>query len=122
MWPVQLTAPRYGLGRGIEVILTRRIDDEIVGAVRDEDGAAVVGAVVRAYSVRMRGEEPLGVDAHTDEDGRYCIPAIFPRVTGAERVNVRVAVLDGHGTARASSPVRFAAHGSVAIDVVVPVR
>jgi hypothetical protein len=99
-----------------------RADGEIVGAVRDRDGLPVVGALVRAFSIRLRGEEPLGSDARADMEGRYCISAPLTPAAGTARLNVRVTVLDSVGRALASSAVQFGVHGSVTIDVTLRER
>ncbi|MDX6475722.1 MAG: hypothetical protein QOH95_1233 [Gaiellaceae bacterium] len=91
----------------------------IVGTIRDGDGQPVAGALVRAFVVRMRAEEPLGTEATTDPDGRYSISTGPDNAEGAAP-NVRVAVFDEAGHEVASSPVRFGVETAAAIDLTVP--
>ena len=95
----------------------------IVGVIRDSDGLPAAGALVRAFAVRLRDEEPLGSEAATDADGRYSISTAPPDARdGAVRPNVRVAVFDKAGRELASSPVRFGVEGTRAIDLTLPKR
>ena len=94
--------------------------DSIVGTIRDGDGLPVAGALVRAFAVRLRDEEPLGGEVATDAAGSYSI-ATGPPDHGDEAVrNVRVAVFDQAGHELASSPVHFGVEGTGAIDLTLP--
>jgi hypothetical protein len=95
--------------------------NDIVGTIRDGDGLPVAGALVRAFGVRLREEEPLGTEVATSKDGGYSISIeLSDHGDGAERPNVRVAVFDQEGHELASSPVRFGVEGPGAIDLTVP--
>jgi len=93
----------------------------IVGTIRESGGLPVAGALVRAFAVRLRDEEPLGDEVVTDADGRYGISTgPLDQGDAAVRPNVRIAVSDQAGHELASSPVRFGVEGTGAIDLTLP--
>jgi hypothetical protein len=81
----------------------------------------VAGALVRAFAVRLRDEEPLGSEVATDTAGSYSI-ATEPinNGAGAARTNIRVAAFDEAGHELTSSPVHFGVEGTGAIDLTLP--
>jgi hypothetical protein len=92
----------------------------IEGTIRDTDGVAVAGALVRVFTVRLRGEQPLGAEVASGPDGRYSVSTDDPsQGEAAGPRNVRVAVFDDAGHEVASSPVRFGIEGTTAIDLTV---
>ena len=91
--------------RGVRWILT--------GQVADANGRAVAGAHVRAFSVALRGEDPIG-EAVTGPDGRYAI-------SGDRARSVRVGVYDDLGQQLAASSARFPAGKVEDVNLVIPV-
>jgi hypothetical protein len=92
--------------------------DAIVGEIRDSDGKPVPGAIVQAYSVRLRGEDRLGEPVRTDDEGRYVIP-LRPDGVREAPASVRIAVLAEEGEI-VSSPVHFRGDWQDAIDLTLP--
>jgi hypothetical protein len=97
-------------------------NDHIAGTIRGSDGLPVAGVLVRAFTVRLRDEEPLGGEVATDPTGSYSISMGLPggSLDGGGLPNVRVAVFDQAGHELATSPVHFGVEGAGAIDLTLP--
>ncbi|MGH3421576.1 MAG: carboxypeptidase-like regulatory domain-containing protein, partial [Streptosporangiaceae bacterium] len=85
----------------------------LTGQVADANGRAVAGGHVRAFSVVLRDEDPIG-EAVTGPDGRYAI-------SGDRARSVRVGVYDDLGKQLAASSVRFPVGQVEDVNLVIPV-
>jgi peptidoglycan hydrolase-like protein with peptidoglycan-binding domain len=93
------------------------------GQVRETDGTAVAGNIVRAFDKdlpSLRGEEELG-KATTDKDGRYEITYTAEQFRRAEKktADLIVRVFNEGPTPVASSPIIFNAGPEETLDLVV---
>ena len=105
---------------GISVDLPLAEGFLVAGLVRQPDGEALAGAMVKAFAKRLRSEVPLG-EAATDAGGAYRIHYVGGTVQDADQAlaGLIVRAYDADGNELATSEVIFHPEPEETLDLVV---
>ncbi|MBC8120909.1 MAG: peptidoglycan-binding protein, partial [Gemmatimonadaceae bacterium] len=89
----------------------------IIGTVLHVDGSAISGMLVQAFHRRVGGEVPLGVEAATNDRGKYTITYQLP--TDTRKIDLFVRAYDDKQAVVAVSPIIIGAGEQEVLDLSV---
>ncbi|WP_437308363.1 neuraminidase-like domain-containing protein [Sorangium sp. So ce388] len=118
-WKVSPTPAAVRIEVDLAVISTRRAPASatVRGSVRNEQGAAVANATVRAYDVKLTSEIEIG-SSTTDSTGHYKISYSPLLASGKQRPDLRVIVYNGSNQELGRSALLVRAPSTAVVDLV----